>query len=170
MDKYPGKFQFSVSYTTRGPRPGEEHGKHYFFVSKEEFQKGIDAGDFLEHVEYSGNCYGTNRKYIQSIQEKGIICILDIDIKGAEKLINNGLDAYVLFLEPPSLEALQQRLEGRGTETPEAINKRVTTAREELEASRTKPWINKRILNNDLDACVEDVVMALQDLYPTQDF
>ena len=170
MEKYPGVFEFSVSYTTRDPRPGEVHGQHYFYVTRDDFEQGIIEGDFLEHVEYSGNFYGTSKKYIQTIQERGCICLLDIDIKGAEKLIGNGLDANVLMLVPPSFETLKERLLGRGTETPESLLKRLNTAKNELEAASTKTFITKRVVNDNLDKCEEDVIGVLKELYPSKEF
>lgn len=170
FDSYKDRFEFSVSYTTRGPREGEEHGKHYFYVTKEDFKEGIQNNDFLEHVEYSGNFYGTSKKYIESIQERGHICVLDIDLVGVEKLVVKGFAANIIFLLPPSIESLRERLIGRGTETADAIEKRINTAKNELEEAPKKSFINKRIVNDNLEDCFKRLSGFLKEKYPSMGF
>ena len=119
--KYPDKFGFSVSYTTRAPRPGEKHGLNYFYISKEEFEKMIAANDFIEWFQVHGNMYGTADTQIKAIQAEKKIPLLDIDIQGTQKFVSVHPEANTLFVFPPSYEALEQRLTKRGTETPESL-------------------------------------------------
>lgn len=132
MDEFPDTFGFSVSHTTRKPRPGEEHGVHYFYVSREELQRGIKAGEFLETAEFSGNLYGTSIAAVEQVQAKGKVCVLDIEIEGVKQIKNSHLDGLYVFIEPPSIDELERRLRGRQTETPESLQMRLDTARREI--------------------------------------
>ena len=132
MAEYPDTFGFSVSHTTRKPRPGEEHGVHYFYVSREELNKRIAAGEFLETAEFSGNLYGTSLAAVEQVQGVGKVCVLDIEIEGVKQIKDSHLDALYVFIEPPSIDELERRLRARQTETEESLKLRLDTARKEL--------------------------------------
>jgi guanylate kinase len=124
--------EFSVSMTTREAREGEVHGKDYYFVSREEFLRNIEAGNFLEHAENFDNLYGTPKDMVLKCLEKGRNVILDIDVKGGLQVKKAMKDAVMIFILPPSLAELRSRLEGRGTETREKIEKRLGEALNEI--------------------------------------
>ena len=156
LEKGEVDMQFSVSATNRPPRPGEEHGVHYYFLSDDEFRRAISQGDFVEYEEvYPGRYYGTLRSEIARIVDGGHNVVLDIDVKGGvnvKKLY--GSEAVSIFILPPSVEALRERLEGRGTETAEAIDQRV--ARAELEISY-EPQFDHVVINDRLPEAIEAV-------------
>ncbi|MER5861462.1 guanylate kinase [Streptomyces sp900105245] len=126
----------SVSATTRKPRPGEQHGVHYFFVTDEEMDKLIANGELLEWAEFAGNRYGTPRAAVLERLENGEPVLLEIDLQGARQVRESMSDAQLVFLAPPSWEELVRRLTGRGTEPPEVIERRLEAARTELAAER----------------------------------
>ncbi|MGN6607462.1 MAG: guanylate kinase, partial [Jatrophihabitans sp.] len=111
----------SVSATTRAPRPGEQDGVHYFFVDRDEFARMVEAGELLEHAEFAGNRYGTPRQPVLDHIADGIPTILEIELAGARQVRRSMPEARFVFLAPPSIEALVQRLQGRGTESANAI-------------------------------------------------
>ena len=126
-------YEYSVSMTTRGPREGEVDGTDYFFKSREEFEKLIEANKLLEYAEYVGNYYGTPLDYVNETLDAGRDVFLEIEVVGAAQVRAIAPDGLFIFLAPPSLSALEDRLIGRGTETTEVIQSRVLKAREELE-------------------------------------
>lgn len=134
LNEYPF-LEFSVSATSRQPRGQEQHGREYYFFTEDEFRKMIDKGEFVEYEEvYPGSFYGTLRSEVERIWAKGHVILFDIDVKGGinlKKLF--GDQALSVFIKPPSVDELKRRLEGRGTDSPEAIEKRVAKAAEELE-------------------------------------
>ena len=123
----------SVSATTRQPRAGEVHGVHYYFLTREEFEAGIAEGNFLEHAQYVENFYGTLARPVEENLALGRDVILEIEVKGALQVQQKRPDAVLIFIAPPSFEELERRLVGRGTESLEKIQKRLTTAKEEME-------------------------------------
>ncbi|KAL1411885.1 guanylate kinase [Vanrija albida] len=139
--KYPGEFGFSVSHTTRSPRAGEENGREYHFVSRDEFLQRVENGEFLEWAEFGGNCYGTTFAALRGLAPRR--CILDIDLQGVKQLHVAGpkqappLEPVFLFLSPPSVGHLKDRLAGRGTETEESTRKRLAAAKAEIEHALT---------------------------------
>ncbi len=139
--------RFSVSATTRPPRPGEEDGREYFFVSRDEFERMIRDGDLLEHAEFAGNCYGTPRAQVLDAVGAGDVLILDIEVQGAAQVKAAYPEAVTVFVLPPSLEELERRLTSRGTETPEKIALRLETARREIPLAAT---YDHQIINDDL--------------------
>ncbi|MGN0377843.1 MAG: guanylate kinase [Suilimivivens sp.] len=147
-------YALSVSMTTRNPRPGETDGKEYFFVSKEKFEKKIEEQGFIEYACYCDNYYGTPREYVEKQLEKGKDVILEIEIQGALKVKEQFPTALLLFVMPPSAEELKRRLEGRGTETPEVIDKRLQRAAEEAEGIENYDFI---VINDKLEECVEEM-------------
>jgi guanylate kinase len=124
--------EFSVSMTTRSPREGEVHGKDYFFVTKEEFLEHVDRGNFLEHATVFDNYYGTPKDMVIRRLEQGRNVLLDIDVQGGLQVKAAMPEAVLIFILPPSLAVLRSRLEGRGTETPDVIEKRLSKAVNEI--------------------------------------
>lgn len=126
------KFEYSVSMTTRAQRPGEVDGKDYFFRSREEFEELIRNGQMLEYAEYVGSYYGTPLTYVNETLDKGIDVFLEIEVQGALQVKKKVPDAVFIFLTPPDLNELEERLVGRGTDSEEVIAKRIERAREEI--------------------------------------
>ena len=126
------KFEYSVSMTTRAQRPGEVDGKDYFFRLREEFEELIRNGQMLEYAEYVGNYYGTPLTYVNETLDKGIDVFLEIEVQGALQVKKKVPDAVFIFLTPPDLNELQERLIGRGTDSEEVIAQRIERAREEI--------------------------------------
>ncbi|MDC7295410.1 MULTISPECIES: guanylate kinase [unclassified Butyrivibrio] len=147
-------YALSISATTRDPRPGEENGREYFFVSNEEFEKLINENGLIEHAGYVNHYYGTPRKYVEDKLAEGIDVILEIEIQGALQIKKQYNDAVLLFVMPPSAETLKTRLCGRGTETEEVIKGRLERAKEESLGIENYDYI---VINDDLDKCVEQV-------------
>ncbi len=151
-DEFPTSFGFSVSHTTRKPREGEQEGVHYHYVSREEMQRAIDAGEFVENAEFSFNMYGTSRKAVSTVLEAGKICILDIEIEGVKQIKKCAeLDPLYVFIKPPSMEELEKRLRERNTETDATLQKRLKTARDELEYGEQPGNFDIVIVNDDLE-------------------
>ncbi|MFA6334748.1 MAG: guanylate kinase [Bacteroidales bacterium] len=155
---------FSISATSRLPRGEEIDGREYFFLSKEEFKKRISAGEFVEYEEvYMGYFYGTLKSEVDRIWSKGSIIVFDIDVKGALNLKrlygNNALSVYV---RPPSIEVLRERLTARGTETPEAIERRVAKAKEELSYAE---YFDKVLVNDNLGKCLLEAEQVVNKFY-----
>lgn len=148
------RYALSVSATTRSPRPGEEDGREYFFVSNEEFEKLIEENGLIEHAGFVNHYYGTPRKFVEDKLSKGIDVILEIEIQGAHQIKKQYPDAVLLFVMPPSAVELKNRLTGRGTESAEAIDKRLKRAKEEAVGIEDYDYI---VVNDDLDECVQKV-------------
>uniref|UniRef100_A0A5F8H4W0 Guanylate kinase n=1 Tax=Monodelphis domestica TaxID=13616 RepID=A0A5F8H4W0_MONDO len=144
-------FGFSVSHTTRNPRPGEENGKDYHFVTREEMQRDIDAGEFIEHAEFSGNMYGTSKAAVQAVQAMNRICVLDIDLQGVRNIKKTELQPIYISIQAPSLDILEKRLRDRKTETEESLQKRLTAAAADMESSKEPNLFDLIIINDDLD-------------------
>ncbi|MBQ7455544.1 MAG: guanylate kinase [Clostridia bacterium] len=125
-------FIYSVSCTTRAPRPGEADGREYYFITEDRFREMIDAGEFLEYALVHGNFYGTPRKPVLEALERGQNIRLEIDTQGAEQVMGRMPDCVSVFILPPSYSELRRRLEGRGTETQEVVERRLANARQEI--------------------------------------
>lgn len=123
---------YSVSATTRPPRPGEQEGVNYFFKTREEFERMIEQGELLEWAEYVGNYYGTPRRFVEEMLAQGKDVLLEIEVQGAMQVKRQFPDGVFIFLVPPSMEELRRRIHGRGTEGSGAITERLETARAEL--------------------------------------
>lgn len=145
----------SVSATTRRPRPGEEEGVSYYFLDREDFLALADEGGFLEWAEYAGNCYGTPLASVQREMAAGRQVILEIEVQGALQVKEKMPEAHLVFIEPPSLEELERRLRGRGTEADDVVRKRMETALVELSH---KMEYDIRLVNDDLDEAVAQLV------------
>lgn len=146
--------EFSVSMTTRAPRPEEVHGREYYFVTKEEFEANIEAGGFLEHAKVFDNYYGTPKDMVINRIDRGYNVILDIDVQGGLQVKKMMPEAVLIFILPPSMEVLRARLEGRGTETPEDIEKRLGRAINEIKLIGEYDYY---LVNEDLDESVARV-------------
>jgi len=143
--------RFSISHTTRPPRPGERDGVEYHFVEKGEFERLRDGGQLLEWAEVYGHFYGTGLAELQRAQRDGMDLLLDLDVKGAAQVRRQAPDAVTVFVLPPSFEALERRLRGRGQDDEATILRRLQLAREELSLFSTYDYA---IVNDDLEACV----------------
>jgi len=144
----------SISATTRSPRPYETDGVHYFFLSKDDFEKRIEEDKFLEYAKFVDNYYGTPSDYVDSMLLEGKDVILEIEVNGALQVKKKRPDSLLIFMVPPSAEQLKERLTGRGTETSDIINKRLSTA-----AKETK-YINEYdciVVNDVIDECVQNI-------------
>ncbi|WP_035290735.1 guanylate kinase [Clostridium sp. KNHs214] len=153
-------FWLSVSATTRSPRKGEQHGKEYYFLSKDEFEGKIKEDDFLEYAHVYNNYYGTPKSNVIEKLEKGKDVILEIDIQGAINVKKAYKEAILIFILPPSYEELKNRIVNRGTETEESLKTRLESANREIECSREYDYI---VLNDTVEAAVrrvESVVLA----------
>ena len=152
----------SISYTTRAPRPGEVSGREYFFVSQEEFQAMVGRGEFLEHAEVYGNWYGTSKNWIEKTRAAGSDVILEIDWQGARSVKTLFPDMTFIYILPPSIEVLRQRLVKRGKDSREVIERRLAEAREDLKHVHEADYV---IINEDFSIALLDlqsVVRALR--------
>lgn len=152
-------YALSVSMTTRSPRPGEEEGKEYFFVTPEKFEEKIAAEGLIEYAVYCGNYYGTPREYVEMQLERGKDVILEIEIQGALKVKERFSSALLLFVTPPSMKELKRRLLGRGTETEDVVRSRLSRACEEAEGIEKYDYL---VVNDDLDTCVKEMHALIQ--------
>lgn len=149
-------FCYSVSATTRNPRGNERHGHEYFFLSPEEFQRGIEHGRFLEHALVHGNLYGTLRDSVEKWLAQGKFVLMDIDVQGGINIKRQlGPRAILIFIQPPSFELLRERLHGRNTDSPEEIAARLQAAHDEMEAAEQYDHV---VVNHDLEETVRRVV------------
>ena len=166
--RFPNRFATCVSHTTRKPRKGEVDGIHYHFVSKEQMKNDIENGLFIEWANVFGNLYGTSIKAIQAINQQNKICILEIDIQGAETLYNrDDIECNFVFIHPPNgIASLKERLYKRNTETDDVIDKRLETAKYELERSRKCSFITNHIVNDDLDQAFHELTAYMLQKYP----
>lgn len=152
-------YALSVSMTTRTPRPGEEEGKEYFFVSREAFEDKIDQDGLIEYASYCDHYYGTPRDYVERQLEKGKDVILEIEIQGALKVKKKFPTALLMFVMPPGAAELKKRLEGRGTESLEVIQKRLNRATEEAKGIEQYDFI---VINDKLEECVSQMHTLIQ--------
>ena len=161
MGNFPD-FEFSISATSRQPRAGEQHGHDYYFLSAEEFEERVRQGLFLEWEEvYAGIRYGTLKSEIDRICGMGRVMIFDVDVNGGLNIKRFfGDDALAIFVMPPSIEALEARLRGRGTESEESILKRLGRSQRELDEA---PKFDVTIVNDDLDRAVEEAHRVIED-------
>lgn len=164
MDAYPGSFGFSVSHTTRDPRTGETNGMHYHFSTHEDFKDLLVKDEFVEHAEVHGNFYGTSKDAVKAVQLAGQSCILDIDVQGAKQVKAANLGAFSIFIKPPSMELLRERLVGRGTETLEKVEKRMKNAENEMAIAEKNEngLFDAFIVNDDLEKAFDELKSLVQ--------
>lgn len=152
---------YSVSATTRKSREGEVDGRDYVFLSREEFERWIDEGRFLEWAEYSGNLYGTPEQKVEEYLESGRSVILEIELQGARKVRAKRPDAVMVFVRAPSLEETRKRLRGRATEDDKALEARMTTALEEVEA---RSEFDYEVVNAEREQAREDIIRTMRNI------
>ena len=145
---------FSVSATTRQPRPGEEDGVHYHFLTLDTFREWIAQDEFLEHAEFVGNCYGTPKKYVYEAMDRGQDVILDIEVQGAMQVAEKMPEVVRIFIAPPSWSELERRLTARGTDTPEKIQGRLARAKEEVKLAGTYDYF---VINDSVEHAVREL-------------
>ena len=145
---------FSVSATTRAPRPGEEHGVHYYFITKDEFKTNIENHAMLEYAEYCDNFYGTPKKFVDEAMEQGKDVVLDIEVQGALQVVHKRPDVVRIFIAPPSWQALEERLTSRGTDSPEKVQKRLVRAKVELQTANTYDYF---VINDTVERAVREI-------------
>ena len=145
---------FSTSVTTRKPRPGEVDGREYFFVDPDRFKEMVENDELLEHAEYVANSYGTPRAYVEEKLAAGLNVLLDIEVQGARQVHEKMPDAVKVFIIPPSLEELEKRLKGRGTDTERAIEARLIRARQEYQEADFYDYL---IINDDADKAAKEL-------------
>lgn len=153
LKKY-DEYVLSISMTTRTPRPGEQEGVEYFFTDREHFEETIERNGLVEYAQYCGNYYGTPRAYVEEQLAAGRNVILEIEIQGALKVRKEYPECLLIFVTPPSAEELERRLVGRGTESREVIQKRLSRAVEESEGVEAYDYI---VVNDRLEECVEEI-------------
>lgn len=151
--------EYSISYTTRAPRKGERDGKDYFFISKEEFQRRIKEGSFLEYAKVFDNFYGTGKDFVLEKLRQGKDVLLCIDVQGASQIKRNFPKAILIFLMPPSLKVLEERLKKRATDHPEEISKRLAKAKEEMKEAFNYEYI---VINNKIQETLLDMQGIIQ--------
>ena len=159
LQAHPDQYALSISATTRPPRAGEEHGREYFFVTRDEFEGMIQKGALIEYASYVGNYYGTPKDYVSEQMEAGKDVILEIEIQGALKVKERFPDTLLLFVTPPSAAELENRLRGRGTESGEVVRSRLKRAVEESEYMENYDYI---LINDNLDTCVREMHELIQ--------
>lgn len=159
LKDYPDTYALSISATTRSPRPGEIHGKEYFFVTEEEFKAMAKDHALLEYAQYVSHYYGTPKSYVLEQLEAGKDVILEIEIQGALKVKEAYPDTLLLFVTPPSAAELAKRLSGRGTETQEVVESRLSRAWQEAQGVESYDYL---IVNDDLEKCVGNVHAIIQ--------
>jgi guanylate kinase len=153
MERLPD-LQLSVSATTRAPRPGERDGVDYHFLSREEFDRRVARGDFVEHADYAGRSYGTLRSELEDRVAAGVPVVLEIEVQGARQVRAAMPEAVQVFIAPPSLEALRTRLIGRGTDDAEEVERRLKVAEQELAA---QPEFGHVVVNDRLDDALDQL-------------
>ena len=163
LKRYPEEFCLSVSATTRSPREGEKEGVAYFFKTRDEFEEMISKGEFLEYAEYVGNYYGTPRSYVEERLNEGKNVFLEIEMQGAMKVKAKMPEAALVFILPPSIKILAERLSGRGTNTEEDIRQRMNQASREAEGMTRYDYF---VINDDLEKCITDVKNLAQGNIP----
>jgi len=164
-ERMPG-LELSVSATTRPPRPGEVNGVDYHFTSDEEFDRLAREGRLLEHATYSGHRYGTPRSEVEPRLTEGRSVVLEIEVQGARQVRRAMPEAIQVFIAPPSPEALRERLQGRGTDRPEEIERRLAVAEEELAARREFGHV---VVNDELDRATDELVELVREIAPDAD-
>jgi guanylate kinase len=154
------ELELSVSATTREPRTGEVDGRDYHFLTPEEFRRRLEAGDFLEHASYSGNYYGTLREEVERRVASSRSVVLEIEVQGARQVRDAMPEAVLIFIAPPDEGVLRERLEGRGTDSPEAIEQRLRTAEVELGARTEFPHV---VVNDELQRATAELEGLVRD-------
>ena len=165
LNRYP-ELHYSVSATTRSPRPGEINGKNYNFISRSQFEQLVTQGEFLEWAEFAGNCYGTPREAVFNQIQAGKLVLLEIELAGARQIRNTFPSALSIFILPPSFAELEKRIRGRGQDSEEAISRRLQRAEEEIAAANE---FDLKIINDDFERALNEIEKAIFGAdFPTQ--
>ncbi|MFO5494877.1 MAG: guanylate kinase [Cuspidothrix sp.] len=159
LQRYP-ELHYSVSATTRSPRPGEVNGKNYHFITRSEFEKLVTQGEFLEWAEFAGNFYGTPREAVLNHIQSGELVVLEIELEGARQIRHTFPSALSIFILPPSFAELEKRIRGRGQDTEEAISRRLNRAEEEIAAADE---FDLQIINDDFEEALQEIEKAIFD-------
>ena len=162
---FPQIFQFGISHTVRPIRAGEKEGVNYHYVDEEQFQQMIQQEDFIEYAVVHGNHYGTSKHEVQRIKEDGKICLLDIDVQGAFKVKEANIDANFMFIYPPTIEILKERLTARDTDDDETIKLRIANAVKEIETSNKTNLFKYKIVNDELETAKQELKDFVVKLY-----
>jgi guanylate kinase len=157
LQRHPDLY-YSVSATTRSPRPGEVNGKHYYFIARSKFEQLVAQGEFLEWAEFAGNYYGTPREAVLNQVQSGKLVVLEIELEGARQICTSFPDALTIFILPPSFNELEKRIRGRGQDSEEAIARRLNLAQEEINAANE---FNLQIVNDDFETALNTIEAAL---------
>lgn len=162
MAKHKVRLTYSISMTTRAPRAKEVNGRDYYFVSKEEFQRNIDEGNFLEWAEFVGNRYGTPKDKVDQLRKEGKNVFLEIEINGATQVLSKVKDDRVIsfFLKPPSIEQLENRIRKRKSETEEVIRERLEKGEKEMSMTEAYDYV---ILNDEIDRAAEEIISIIKE-------
>ncbi|WP_289020941.1 guanylate kinase [Desulfobacter postgatei] len=158
LKRYPD-LVYSISHTTRAPRKGEVHGKDYFFTNNAQFMEMVESGQMLEWAQVHGNCYGTSGAFVQEQLAAGQSVLLDIDVQGGRQIMDFGLDSVSIFIMAPSLDVIEQRLRGRGTDTEEVIRTRLENAIGEI---AQKSFYTYVVVNDVLDEAVAELIAIVK--------
>jgi guanylate kinase len=158
FERVPG-LELSVSATTRPPREGERQGLDYHFLAEDDFSKRLERGEFMEHATYSGYRYGTLISEVEPRLERGLGVVLEIEVQGARQVRERLPDAVLVFVAPPAPDVLRERLEGRGTDTAEQIDRRLEVAREELDAQSEFAHV---VVNDDVERAADELAALMQ--------
>ena len=151
---------YSISMTTRKPRPLEKEGEDYFFVSKEEFENNIKNNELLEHAQFVGNYYGTPQSYVDQLLNEGKNVVLEIEVQGALQVMEKRPDALTVFIAPPSFEELERRIRGRGTEADDVVKERLAKARKEI---TVKDRYKHVVVNDDVDVAKDKIAFLIKE-------
>ncbi|MTJ49858.1 guanylate kinase [Dolichospermum sp. UHCC 0259] len=157
LRRYP-ELHYSVSATTRSPRPGEINGKNYNFISRSQFEQLVTQGEFLEWAEFAGNCYGTPREAVLRQIQSGTLVVLEIELEGARQIRHTFPSALSIFILPPSFAELENRIRGRGQDAEEAISRRLQRAQEEIAAANE---FDLKIINDDFEQALKEIEKAI---------
>ena len=157
LQRYP-ELHYSVSTTTRSPRPGEVNGKNYHFITRSEFENLVTQGEFLEWAEFAGNCYGTPREAVLNHIQSGKLVVLEIELEGARQIRHSFPSALSIFILPPSFAELEKRIRGRGQDAEEAISRRLNRAEEEIAAADE---FDLQIINDDFEQALQEIEKAI---------
>ena len=149
---------YSISCTTRNPRPGETNGVEYHFITKQKFEENIAGGKMLEYATYCDNYYGTGAEYVEMQRQKGFDVILEIETQGALQVLKKAPDAVSIFIAPPSFEILEQRLSGRGTESADVVKSRIARAYDEISHMDEYTYV---IVNDTVEKACDDVLTVI---------
>ena len=157
LNRYP-ELHYSVSATTRSPRPGEINGKNYNFISRSQFEQLVTQGEFLEWAEFAGNCYGTPREAVFNQIQAGKLVLLEIELAGARQIRRTFPSALSIFILPPSFAELENRIRGRGQDSEEAISRRLQRAEEEIAAANE---FDIKIINDDFEQALKEIELEI---------